>query len=102
MKTKTKSTLLILLVATVTLTPIGLGVFFHNNVVFRGTITYLSFEGGFYGITSDAGDHYDPINLPQEFWVDGLQVYVIARRNLQMMSFHMWGEIIEIRYIRLL
>ena len=99
MRTKTKSALLIVLIATVTLTPIGLGVFFHNNVVFPGTITYLSFEGGFYGIMSDAGEGYDPINLPPELEEDGLRVFVIALRNLQMGSFHMWGENIEIRHI---
>ncbi len=39
-----------------------------------GTIVYLNFEGGFYGIIADNGEHYDPINLPSEFKKDGLRV----------------------------
>ena len=40
--------------------------------VVTGTVVYLSFEGGFYGITGDDGRHYDPINLSQDFRIDGL------------------------------
>ena len=103
MKPKTKSTLLgLLLIITVTSSTVGLGVFFHNTVAFRGTITYISYEGGFYGITSDADWHYEPTNLPAEFREDGLRVFVFAQRKLHMGSAYTWGEIIEIRSIRLL
>ncbi len=103
MKAKRKKILMgISLITTITLASVGLGFYFHNNVIFRGTVTYLSFEGGFYGIVSDAGDGYDPINLPIEFEEDGLRVFVVASRNLGLLSIHGWGEIIEIRSIRLL
>jgi len=67
----------------------------------KGTIKYLSFEGGFYGIVGDDGKHYDPLNLPQEFRVDGLRVRFKATREHAIMtdsivSFHMWGYIVKL------
>ncbi len=61
-----------------------------------GTVTYLSFEGGFYGIVADDEEHYDPINLSDEFHEDGLQVWFRARVRDDLASFHMWGRIIEL------
>ena len=98
MKVKSKSLLLgIILVGALASTT---GIYLHNNVLFRGTIIYLSFEGGFYGIVSDTEERYDPINLPSEFQEEGLRVYVIARRIHNAASVHMWGELIDIRSIR--
>lgn len=65
-----------------------------------GTVTYMGFEGGFYGIvTADNGD-WDPINLPSEFMVDGLRVEFIARIRNDLVSYHGWGIIIELIYIK--
>jgi len=61
-----------------------------------GTVKFLDLEGGFYGLISDNGEHYDPINLSKEFQVDGLRVRFDARKRENMASFHMWGTIIEI------
>jgi len=65
-----------------------------------GTMTYLSFEGGFYGIIADDGEHYDPINLPSEFEEDGLQVKFKGKIRDDLASFHMWGHLIELIYIK--
>ncbi|QEE15432.1 hypothetical protein DSAG12_01257 [Promethearchaeum syntrophicum] len=101
MNAKTKSILLrVILITTISFSSIGAGFYFHNNIIIRGTITYLSFEGGFYGIISTTNNSYDPINLQPEFEEEGLKVFFIARRNLEMASFHGWGDLIEIRYIR--
>jgi len=67
----------------------------------KGTVKYLSFEGGFYGIVGDDGNHYDPLNLPQEFRVEGLRVRFKATRDHaimtdHMVSFHMWGYIVKL------
>ena len=72
----------------------------NNLVVTRGTVEYFSFEGGFYGIISNSGKGYDPINLPPEFQENGTKVFIIAQKNLKMLSDHMWGEIIRIISIR--
>jgi hypothetical protein len=51
----------------------------ENIVVGTGTIEFLDFEGGFYGIISDDGERYDPLNMNQEFQVNGLRVYFEAK-----------------------
>jgi hypothetical protein len=63
-----------------------------------GKIVFLSFEGGFYGIITMDGNHYDPINLPAEFKIDGLRVFFAAHIT-DLGSFHMWGRVIKIIYI---
>jgi hypothetical protein len=62
----------------------------------RGTIRYMDFEGGFYGIVADSGERYDPINLPAGYRKDGLRVRFQVKEKKGMASFHMWGKIVEI------
>jgi inhibitor of cysteine peptidase len=69
-------------------------------MVGTGTITYLNFEGGFYGIVADNGKHYDPINLPSEYEESGLRVVFIGKVREDLVSFHMWGELIELISIK--
>ncbi len=64
-----------------------------------GTVHYISLEGGFYGIVGDDGKNYDPVNLPAEFQKDQLKVKFEGRILKDRVSFHMWGEIIEIESI---
>lgn len=66
----------------------------------KGTIIYLTFEGGFYGIVADNGEHYDPINLPSEFEEDSLKVKFKGKKRDDLMSTHMWGQLIELIYIK--
>lgn len=61
-----------------------------------GTIAFLSFEGGFYGIKGDDGKNYDPTNLPKEFQNEGMRVRFEARELTGRASVHMWGTIVEL------
>jgi hypothetical protein len=61
-----------------------------------GTVTFKDLEGGFYAIESFDGEKYDPMNLPESFRKDGLKVKVTARPQRDVMSFRMYGEIIEV------
>ena len=70
------------------------------DVTGTGTVVYLTFEGGFWGIIGDDGEHYDPANLDPEFKVKGLRVYFEAKIRHDLVSFHMWGKIIEILKIQ--
>jgi len=65
-----------------------------------GTVQFIELEGGFYGIISDDGNKFDPINLDSEFRVDGLRVEFEYKKANGQDSFHMWGTIIEIISIR--
>jgi hypothetical protein len=71
-----------------------------DNTVVTGTVVFLSFEGGFYGIKGDDGRSYDPINLPEDFRVDGLRVRFEAKGLTGQASFHMWGIMVELIHIQ--
>jgi hypothetical protein len=64
-----------------------------------GEIEFYPIEGGFYGIISDEGTHYEPINLPDEFKIDGLQVQFILKLPKDSTSYHLWLKIVEIYHI---
>jgi hypothetical protein len=61
-----------------------------------GTVTWLPMEGGFFGIITDDGKRYDPLNLPAEYAKDGMRVGFTAKTDPDMASFHMWGTIVSI------
>ena len=61
-----------------------------------GTIRFLDFEGGFYGIIADGGQHYEPGQLDAQFQKDGLRVRFVVRELEGMMSLRMWGRIVEV------
>lgn len=71
----------------------------ENIVSGTGTITFLDFEGGFYGIVSDDGEHYDPIALGETFQVPGLRVFFKVQIEENMSSSHMWGKIVRVLHI---
>jgi hypothetical protein len=63
---------------------------------FRGEVTYLPIEGGFWGIVAADGRRYDPGALPREFQQPGLRVRVVARVVQGRLSFRQWGQAIDI------
>ena len=64
-----------------------------------GTVTYVDLEGGFFGILSETGEHFDPINLPEAFQKDGLKVRFWYEEQKSAVGIHMWGRIIKIQKI---
>ena len=90
-----------LLIATISAIAIVYEMKKRENVVRgTGTIALLDFEGGFWGIVGDDGEHYDPINLDSEFQRKDLRVYFEAKIRTDLGSFHMWGKIVEILKIQ--
>lgn len=67
---------------------------------YTGTVKYVSLEGGFWAIYGDNNKHYDPINLPKEFWIEGKRIQFSFRERNDLASFHMWGVIIELIEIK--
>ena len=93
--------LALLLIATMSAIAIGYEMEKKDDVVRgTGTIVWLNFEGGFWGIIGDDGEHYDPINLNIEFRCEDLRVYFEAKIRTDLGSFHMWGKIVEILTIQ--
>ena len=69
-----------------------------QTLTFWGTVKYINLESGFWGIVSDDGKNYDPINLAEEFRREGKRVQVKAVPK-DRVNIHMWGTIIEITTI---
>jgi Heat shock protein len=65
-----------------------------------GTVHYLDLEGGLFVIRDAEGTQYNPINLPEAFRVDGMDVEADARRSDKMASIGMVGQPVELLRIR--
>lgn len=73
----------------------------QDEITVTGTVKYLSFEGGFFGIAGDDGKNYEPRNLIEEFQKDGLKVRVTGIIRTDIMSYRQWGEILDITEIEI-
>lgn len=61
-----------------------------------GTVTYVGLEDGFYGIVTEGGEHYVPLNLQEACSQDGLSVRFEAKPKSDAATTQMWGTPIEI------
>ena len=69
-------------------------------LTFEGAVNYVALEDGFYGLVSDDGRKYDPVNLEPEYRVHGLRVRVKAMPAAVRENIHQWGTLVEIVEIR--
>ncbi len=70
-----------------------------KTITRTGTIRYIKLEGGFYGIITEKGEKYLPINLKEEFKEDGLRVWFKGKLR-KVLTIQMWGKPIEILEIQ--
>ncbi|KMQ50750.1 hypothetical protein CHISP_2273 [Chitinispirillum alkaliphilum] len=66
----------------------------------KGVVTYIELEGGFYGIITPDGEKYRPLNLPEEFKKDGLEVEFRGEIQDDAIGIHMWGKAIVLEEIK--
>ena len=57
----------------------------------KGTVVYLPFEGGAYGIIDGAGRKFFPLNMPNQLKKEGAEV-VCRVRPSDAETMMMWGE----------
>ena len=65
-----------------------------------GIVSYVDLEGGFYGIITDEGVHHNPVNLHEDFRVDGLRIRYKYKTLQNVASIQMWGTSVEILEVR--
>ena len=70
------------------------------TITIAGVVRHLEIEGGIYAIRGQDSVTYDPTNLPEGFWKDGLRVEAVARRRDDMMSMRQVGPIVDLERIR--
>jgi len=64
-----------------------------------GTVVFVPLEGGFFGISGDDGRNYLPLDLGQEFRVDGLRVAFEAEEAPDTATIQMWGTPVNVTFI---
>ena len=62
----------------------------------RGTVVFLPQEGGIYGIVTEDGHRYLPLNLEERYQIHGLGVQLRARIRGERLMLSKWGTPIEI------
>jgi hypothetical protein len=67
-----------------------------NRKKIKGKAVYQDFEDGFWGIESDNGNKYTPINMPEQLKINGAEVVIQAEILQDAFSLSMWGEAIRI------
>ena len=99
--TKTRNAFIIAAILIILLASIFIGQnFFGKGIISAtGTVKYIPLEGGFYGIESEKGEKYLPLNLPDKFKKDGLKVWFKAKPK-KGAAIQMWGKPVEILEIK--
>ncbi|MEM6263851.1 MAG: hypothetical protein AAGI38_15160 [Bacteroidota bacterium] len=65
-----------------------------------GKVVFVNLSGGFWGIESDDGTQYKPVEgLPSDYQQEGLRVTATAK-PVEGMSIFMWGESVQLRNIK--
>ncbi|MCM2465060.1 putative hemolysin [Methanoculleus oceani] len=59
-------------------------------------VTYIDLEGGFYGLVTDDGRNYLPLNLNETWEVDGMNVTFVAGVQENTMTIQQWGVPVEV------
>lgn len=61
-----------------------------------GKVTYQNLGMGFWGIISNSGKEYRPVNMPEQLKEEGARVKVSAVAVQEDVSLFMWGEPVRI------
>ena len=61
-----------------------------------GKVIYHDFSGGFWGIVSDKGIEYRPLNFPIQLKIEGVLVDIVVEDMNDEISMFMWGQPIKI------
>jgi inhibitor of cysteine peptidase len=64
-----------------------------------GTVAFVDLEGGFYGIIGDDGPNYYPLQLDDQYKVDGLRVAFEYEPVKESVTIQMWGEPVNLTFI---
>lgn len=65
------------------------------------SVKYLTFEGGFYGLVTEKGIKFLPMNLPAKYKIDGTILRVKGQPIKNMITTQQWGEPFELSEIEL-
>jgi hypothetical protein len=61
-----------------------------------GTVVFRESDEGYYGILTDKGGQYEPMNLDPKFRTDGLRISLTGQLDTSRLGEHHWGNPIEL------
>ncbi|MBN1123986.1 MAG: PQQ-binding-like beta-propeller repeat protein [Sedimentisphaerales bacterium] len=61
-----------------------------------GTVRYQQLEGGFFGIVTEDGRRFNPVNLPEQYRINGFKARFRLQDAKDQISIHMWGKLVEV------
>jgi inhibitor of cysteine peptidase len=64
-----------------------------------GTVIYVDLEGGFYGIIGDDGTRYYPLQMDEQYKIDGLRVAFTYEPAKDIVTIQMWGDPVNLTFI---
>lgn len=70
-----------------------------SRIEAKGKVMFFNLEGGFYGIITENGSQYTPLNLKDEFKQDNLKVYFRGILRPDVVTTYNWGESIQLEDI---
>ena len=62
----------------------------------KGTIKHIKLETEFWGIESEDGKKYIPVNMPEQLKSDGRKIEVEADPVKNMSGLNMWGDYVKV------
>lgn len=71
-------------------------VYHAGTVEMTAIVHHVGLEGGFWGLTGENGQNYDPLNLPEALQKAGLRVKFWLRMRKDIATTHMWGTPVQI------
>jgi len=69
---------------------------------YKGTIKYFQMEGGFYGIITDKGEKFLPMNLDKKYLTPGTVIQFSGNQVKGMMTIQQWGIPFKIKSVKLI
>ena len=76
--------------------------FKQENVWRTGTVKYMEFEGGFFGIVDENGAKLLPRKLPNKYRKSGTVLKFKGFEKKDMMTIQQWGSVFEITEVELI
>lgn len=67
-----------------------------RRVKISGKAKFQNIDMGFWGIISDDGKKYRPINMPEQLKVEGADVHCVVQEVDYDVDIYMWGTAVEV------
>ena len=67
-----------------------------KHIKIRGKAQYQNIEMGFWGIISEDGQKYRPINMPEQLKIEGADIRCVAKVVDYDVDIFMWGVPVDI------